>query len=225
MKRLFLSLSGMLAIIVFFSACYYISFLNTVRQLENDKRLQENVNVLPELLAEGSEEISPAVSEKNDESVVLVEASAEDAIITADTVCIYQLYYLDSGEQVQYEMKPGADIAGLTRGQLNNKLRRYMEQMTVMEYEAGLLSYELVSFSPERVVFQKVYDRDRVQFKYYVSIKNEAVVVFYSDKKTVFEYTGILQNELDDEIRTALSIGIPVRDVEELYDFLSGITS
>ena len=50
-----------------------------------------------------------------------------------------------------------------------------------MEYEAGLVSYELVSFSPERVVLQKVYDRDKVRYKYYVTIKNDEVVVFYSD--------------------------------------------
>ena len=109
--------------------------------------------------------------------------------------------------------------------QLSKKLARYMEQLSVMEYEAGLLSYEVLSFSPERVVLQKVYDRDRVQYKYFVTIKNDEVVAFYSDKKTVFEYTGILQYELEENIRTALQIGIPVKDVEELYDFLSGITS
>jgi len=215
MKRFFLSFSGILVMVLFFSACYYISFRNTVKHLENNKTRQENV--LPELIAE--------TEEGSQDSFELMEVSAEDAIITADTVCVYQLYYLDNGEQLQYEAKPSADIAGLTRVQLSKKLARYMEQLSVMEYEAGLLSYEVLSFSPERVVLQKVYDRDRVQYKYFVTIKNDEVVAFYSDKKTVFEYTGILQYELEENIRTALQIGIPVKDVEELYDFLSGITS
>ena len=215
MKRFFLSFSGILVMVLFFSACYYISFRNTVKHLENNKTRQENV--LPELIAEKEE--------GSQDSFELMEVSAEDAIITADTVCVYQLYYLDNGEQLQYEAKPSADIAGLTRVQLSKKLARYMEQLSVMEYEAGLLSYEVLSFSPERVVLQKVYDRDRVQYKYFVTIKNDEVVAFYSDKKTVFEYTGILQYELEENIRTALQIGIPVKDVEELYDFLSGITS
>ena len=223
MKRLFLSFSGILVIVLFFTACYYVSFRNTIRKLEQNKTQQEVV--LPELLTESDAGMQKAVSEKREESVESVAASAEDAIITADTLCVYQLYYLDNGEQIQYEARPGADIAGLTRVQLNNKLRKYMENLSVMEYEAGLLSYEILSFSPERVVLQKVYDRDKVQYKYYVTIKNEEVVAFYSDKKTVFEYTGITQRELDEQIRTALQIGIPVRDVEELYDFLSGITS
>lgn len=215
MKRFFLSFSGILVMVLFFSACYYISFRNTVKHLENNKTRQETV--LPELIAE--------TEEGSQDSFELMEVSAEDAIITADTVCVYQLYYLDNGEQLQYEAKPSADIAGLTRVQLSKKLARYMEQLSVMEYEAGLLSYEVLSFSPERVVLQKVYDRDRVQYKYFVTIKNDEVVAFYSDKKTVFEYTGILQSELEGHIRTALQIGIPVKDVEELYDFLSGITS
>lgn len=221
MKRFFLSFSGILVMVLFFSACYYISFRNTVKHLENNKTKQETV--LPELLAE--EEIQNAAEDRSQDSFELMEVSAEDAIITADTVCVYQLYYLDNGEQLQYEAKPSADIAGLTRVQLSKKLARYMEHLSVMEYEAGLLSYEVLSFSPERVVLQKVYDRDRVQYKYFVTIKNDEVVAFYSDKKTVFEYTGILQSELEENIRTALQIGIPVKDVEELYDLLSGITS
>ncbi len=223
MKRFFLSISGILVIVLFFSTCYYISFRNTVKHLEDSKTRQETV--LPELMAEADERAQSISEDKSLDSFELMEVSAEDAIITADTVCVYQLYYLDTGEQLQYEAKPGADIAGLTRVQLNDKLRRYMEDLSVMEYEAGLLSYEVLSFSPERVVLQKVYDRDRVQYKYFVTIKNDEVVAFYSDKKTVFEYTGILQYELEENIRTALQIGIPVKDVEELYDFLSGITS
>lgn len=223
MKRFFLSISGIVLTVVFFSACYYITFRNTVKNLENDKTRQEAI--LPGMTAEPEEDTQIGSAGRITYADELLEASATEAIITADTVCVYQLYYLDSGEQTQYEAPPGAEIAGLTRTQLSNKLSQYMEELSVMEYEAGLLSYEILSFSPERVVLQKVYDRNRVQYKYYVTIKNDEVVVYYSDKKTVFEYTGILQSGLDEQLQTALQIGIPVKDVEELYDFLSGITS
>lgn len=223
MKRFFLSVSGILVMVVFFSACYYFSFRNTVKHLEDSKTRQDNI--FPELIAESEEESKTEAADRSTDSVVSLEASAAEDIITADTVCVYRLYYLDNGEQAQYEVPPGADMAGLTRTQLSYKLRRYMEELSVLEYEAGLLSYEILSFSPERVVLQKVYDRNRVQYKYFVTIKNDEVVVFYSDKKTVFEYTGIIQSGLEEQIQTALQIGIPVKDVEELYDFLSGITS
>ena len=222
MKRFFLSFSGIVMIVAFFSACYYISFRNMVKQLEDNKSRQEAI--LPELMAE-KEEIVTESAGKGTNAVELMEVSAADDIVTADTVCVYQIYYLDNGEQMQYEAPPGADIAGLTRTQLSDKLRQYMETLSVTEYEAGLLSYEVISFSPERVVLQKVYDRNRVQYKYYVTIKNDEVVVFYSDRKTVFEYTGIIQSGIEEQIWNALQIGIPVKNVEELYDFLSGITS
>lgn len=222
MKRFFISFSGIVAIVLFFSLCYYISFQNTVKQLEDMKSQQSDI--LPELLADGDGKAKGEYQEIAGASEVK-EVSAEEDIITADTVCVYKTYYIDNGEELQYEAQPGADIAGLTRIQLSDKLEKYMDNLSVMEYEAGLISYEVLSFSPERVVLQKVYDREKVRYKYYVMEKNDAVVVFYSDKKTVFEYTGILLSELDEDIREALQYGIPVKDVEELYDFLSGITS
>jgi len=222
MKRFFISFSGIVAIVLFFSFCYYISFQNTVKQLEELKSQQSDI--LPELLAEDGGKLKNDLQEIAGTTEVK-EVSTEEDIITADTVCVYKMYYIDNGEEVQYEAQPGADIAGLTRIQLSDKLAKYMDNLSVMEYEAGLVSYEVLSFSPERVVLQKVYDRDKVRYKYYVMGKNDTVVVFYSDKKTVFEYTGILLAELEENIQEALQYGIPVKDVEELYDFLSGITS
>ena len=220
MKRFFISLAGILSLMLFFTGCYYISFRSTVKKLENDKQQQDSFvsELMPKVNSEPIAEYADVTQED-------MEVSAEDAIITPDTVCRYELYYIDTGEQVQYEANPTSEFAGLTRKQLVSKLDQYMENLSVMEFEAGLISYEVISFSPERVVLQKVYDREKVRYRYYVTIKNEEVIVYYSDKKTVFEYTGIIQNSLEETVRNALKIGIPVKDVEELYDFLSGITS
>ncbi len=220
MKRFFISFTGILSIMLFFTGCYYVTYRSTVKKFENNKTRQDIL-----LTGSVSEPKMGNAVESDDGTQPDTEVSAEDAIITSDTVCRYELYYIDTGEQVQYEANPTAEFAGLTRKQLTNKLNQYMENLSVMEYEAGLISYEVISFSPERVVLQKVYDREKVRYRYFVTIKNEEVVVYYSDKKTVFEYTGIIQNSLDETVRSALRIGIPVKDVEELYDFLSGITS
>ena len=220
MKRFFISLAGIVSLMLFFTGCYYITFRSTVKKLENNKIQQDAL--IPELVSDAKTE---RMAEYADATQADTEVSAEDAIITSDTVCRYELYYIDTGEKIQYEANPTAEFAGLTRKQLTSKLDQYMENLSVMEYEAGLISYEVITFSPERVVLQKVYDREKVRYRYFVTIKNEEVVVYYSDKKTVFEYTGIIQNSLDETVRNALKIGIPVKDVEELYDFLSGITS
>lgn len=220
MKRFCYSFAGVLSVILFFSVCYYVSFQNTIEKMEEKKKHSVEI---PEILSEAMEERLD--SHEAVDSTKTAEAAADDAIITSDTVCVYEIIYLDSDSSMCYEAKPTAEIAGLNRIQLRNKLKKYIDNMPVTEYEEGLISYELLSFSPERVVMQKVYDQNKVRYKYYVTVKNKEVVVYYSDRKTVFEYTGISCESLEDDIEIALEIGIPINDIESLYDYLSGITS
>lgn len=224
MKQFVTAVVTVLGVCCFFSVCYYGTFLGVKKRMEERKLEQtQELRDITRSLAE-----LPFMTEPLRENRVAEEAepvSFEDAIITSKTVCVYELIYLDTGEKLRYEAPPGSDIAGLTGKQLERKLKKYMEELPVMEYEEGLVSYDLVSFSPTRVVMQKVYDRDRIRFRYYVILRGPEVVVFYSDKKTVFEYTGILRDSLPEEFIPALELGIPVKDIEELYDYLSGITS
>lgn len=215
MKRFFVSFIGIVSVVLFFSFCYYVSFRNSIKKLENEKIQRTN-------------DMQDFLQEAEDSQKLMVHAetvSTEDSIITPDTVCVYEIVHLDTGETYQYEASPTSDLAGLNRTQLQNRLRQYFSDMSVMEFEAGLISYELISFSDARVVIQKVYDSDRIKYKYYVLGKNDEVIVYYSDKKTVFEYTGITRQVLSEDIWNALCVGIPVKDLDELYDYLSGITS
>ncbi len=220
MKRFFISLSGILSVVLFFSLCYYVSFENSRNEMEQKKK---QAAVIPEIMTEVQKE-NRGIRER-EERIPVEDVTIVDAIITPDTVCVYEIVYLDTDERMQYEAKPTAEIAGLTREQLQTKLKKYVTNMPVTEFEQGLISYELLSFSPERVVMQKTYDGKKVKYRYFVTVKNGEVIVYYSDKKTVFEHTGILCESLEDDITVALEIGIPINDVESLYDYLSGITS
>jgi hypothetical protein len=51
------------------------------------------------------------------------------------------------------------------------------------------------------------------------------VVVYYGDKKTVYEYTGIETKNLSREEKTMLKKGIEVKDEEELYQILENYSS
>ena len=219
MKRFSILVAGLLSICLFFSGCYYISFVHTKKRLE-DKKIQqgEDVRLWKKEMSILGTDYDSAVSEYD-------EVSSDSMVISSDTQCIYELYYVDTGEHVQYQTSPGADIAGLNRSQLASWLKEYMENLSLKEYEDGLISYNLISFSKDKVVLQKIYDRTRIQYKYFITARNREVIVYYSDKKTVFEHTGIRLDPMDVELQHILQKGIPVKDIEELYDFLAAITS
>ena len=51
------------------------------------------------------------------------------------------------------------------------------------------------------------------------------VIVYYSDLKTVYEYTDISLDGLIDEVRQSIEQGFYVKDMQELYSILEGYTS
>lgn len=60
---------------------------------------------------------------------------------------------------------------------------------------------------------------------FYLKNVNGYVVVFLSDKKTAYEYTDILCEELPENIRQELTNGKYIEDQEELYGFLENYSS
>lgn len=93
------------------------------------------------------------------------------------------------------------------------------------EYNKGLLSYELLSFSDKEIKLRKSYDADMVPYRFYVVVKNGYVVVYNSDLKSVYEYTHIEAKNLPEEDRIALSRGIYIDNIDDLYALLESYTS
>lgn len=60
---------------------------------------------------------------------------------------------------------------------------------------------------------------------YYLMEVNGYVVVYLSDKKTPYEYTDILFDELPDSLREEIRNGKYMENIEELYGFLENYTS
>ena len=56
-------------------------------------------------------------------------------------------------------------------------------------------------------------------------VKDGYVVVYNSDLKSVYSYTHILAAELPEEDRIALSEGIYLNSLEELYSLLESFSS
>ncbi len=60
---------------------------------------------------------------------------------------------------------------------------------------------------------------------YFVTLVNDYVTVYHSDRKTIFLFTDILAEELPADVQTDLKNGIHLPDEGKLYDFLENYTS
>ncbi len=101
----------------------------------------------------------------------------------------------------------------------------YMDSVPVEEFLQGLQSMGVVSYAPDRLVIKKIFDSSKVSYRFYLIAVEGEVVVYYGDKKTVYEYTGIETKKLSKEERQALKNGIEIKDEEELYGVLENYSS
>ena len=72
---------------------------------------------------------------------------------------------------------------------------------------------------------KKIYDSSKIAYKYYLIAVEGEVVVYYGDRKNVYEYTGIETEKLTKEEQQRLKNGIEVKDEKELYNILENYSS
>lgn len=146
-------------------------------------------------------------------------------IVWPETECILEIYDKGTGQKVIGKLADREELLGRNREEVIEYLAEYMEELPIDEFQKGLLSFELLSFSADRLSLRKTYDSNQVGFEYYVAVFDNEVVVYYSDKKTVFEYTGIFTENLPETELRKLNYGIYVKDQEELYGILENYSS
>lgn len=231
LKKAYIFLLSFLALSVLFSGGYYLSYQHALRQF-NKKATQRSDefaalydNALPRpKVGEDDMEMDVAIDNTEDDEILSVAVQAEP-IIQPSTKYILETYDRKLGKLEQTEQNPPGDVVGLSRAEVEDYLDDYMRDLTLSEYNKGLLSYELLSFSDKLVKFRKSYDADMVPYRFYVVVKNGYVVVYNSDLKSVFDYTHIEAKNLPEEDRIALSQGIYVDNIDDLYALLESYTS
>lgn len=213
----------------FFSACYYLSYRHALREF--NRRATEWSNELAQIYENTQ---SPMVTADNNENANVENNEPEDSVsagvlpsqvIQPSTKYILEIYDRKEGVLKQTEQNPPGDIVGLTREEVEKYLDEYMRDLPLSEYNKGLLSYELLSFSDKEIKLRKSYDADMVPYRFYVVVKNGYVVVYNSDLKSVYEYTHIEAKNLPEEDRIALSRGIYIDNIDDLYALLESYTS
>lgn len=109
--------------------------------------------------------------ENNEDEESLSVAVQPEPIIQPSTKYILEIYDRHEGMLNQMEQNPPGDIVGLSRDEVEKYLDEYMRDLPLSEYNKGLLSYELLSFSDKQVKFRKSYDAEMVPYRFYVVVK------------------------------------------------------
>ena len=237
MKKTIWYFGGISVLCLLFCVCYYTSYKSALREL--GRRTKEQENSLYFELTRVSEENKMLLNRLAQQEVngsdtepeqKTQQETLEAGILPQNTVLPTVSYIEETYNAVTKQLDsvtrtaPGF-LIGMTKEELNDYVKKYMENLSLAEYEAGLQAYDIISFSENKVVLRKTYDAAKIQYKYYVNISDGMVTVYYSDMKSVYEYTHIPAVDLSEKDRIALSKGIYVKDREELYSILEGFSS
>ena len=162
-----------------------------------------------------------------DEKKYIEEAAPVSAkeMTGAETKLISEVYDEKTQTSEKEILTLPAAFLGLTRTEMIEKLDSYMEEMPLNELNKGLVSYELMYFSPEYIMTRKTYHLPDDFKKYYIRFNRGCLTVYYSDKKTVYEYTDIALSDLPEDMRAKAISGFEVKDEKVLYDFLENYSS
>lgn len=206
-----------------FGLCYYLSFKNALLHY-NREAVEQNTQLLNEILQSSgeSERLLQQMIQQKDEAV---QAAATQETLRETASYFLETCYLQSQTEEREQLALPGFMVGIDRQELTAYVEGYMESMPVNEYLEGLISYEIVSFSEDKVVLRKTYDETKVENQFYICRRGDFIVVYYSDLRTVYEYTEIRVDSLIEEIQQSIEQGFYVKDMKELYSILEGYTS
>ena len=223
MKKILYSSLLFAGISAIFGLCYYLSFKNALLHY-NREAVEQNTDVLQEILQTSgeSERLLQQLMQYNEE---IVSAAATGETLRETAGYFLETVFLQSQTEERVQLALPGFMVGIDLKGLTTYLNGYMETMPVNEYLAGLISFEVVSFSQDKVVLRKTYDETKVENQFYISRRGDFIVVYYSDLKTVYEYTDIECASLPTTLQERIRQGFYVKDAKELYSILEGYTS
>ncbi|MFU0828044.1 MAG: BofC-C domain-containing protein [Lachnoclostridium sp.] len=229
---------------VMFSACYYLSYKNALRDF-NESAVERNNELILSLRNNGylqldgqNDNTKELDNAKDSLSSVTKDNETTDSVtdpgipvdmvedkILPTTEYVLQIYNKQNDVMTEEKLPTPSYLIGLTRNEVIQYLKDYMQDLPLNEFQKGLISFELISFSKDNIVLRKTYDSDKIQYKYFLKEQNGYIVAYYGDQKTVFDYTGISVENLSDYERQKLKEGIFVKDLDELYAILENYSS
>lgn len=165
------------------------------------------------------------VSSRSEEKA---EASAWDEnVITADTsFVVIEVNLEDQSEQAE-EIPVPPYYMGMDRLDFEKQIQNFDKSPSLNEMQKGFQGSEIRSFSGSRVELCKFYQEkpEEEEEFYYLAVRDNMVVVYRADGKTIYMETDIPAPELPAEILMDLLQIRTVNTQEDLYDFLESYSS
>ncbi|SES98420.1 BofC C-terminal domain-containing protein [[Clostridium] polysaccharolyticum] len=207
MKKAAIYAISFLSLCVLLTTCYFVSYRYALHKFERNGTKEDTVKA------------------QSDTGVRNVSSSQSSAVLP-DASYVEQVYDMATDKLKEKNENIPNDFVGLTREQIITRLNVYMQNKSLEEYNKGLVSWTLESFSPSKVVVKKTYNSQGILYKYYMVLEDDQVVVYYSDKKTVYDNeTGLDAGSLLEDEKRELMYGIWIKDEDELYSVLESYTS
>ncbi|MCM1187350.1 MAG: hypothetical protein NC251_12820 [Lachnoclostridium sp.] len=162
----------------------------------------------------------------------LAEGSGEvfEAAALSEKLSVDTKYVLEETDTITHAIvetvgKLPPKYIGMDRQQFLSAMESYAAYPPLSEKERGFIGLEVLSFSRERVVIQMNYRYLQPGSSFYLAVQNNELVVYLEDKETVYINTGILLEELPEEVQRQVIQMLFVEDEASLYNLLEAYTS
>lgn len=164
---------------------------------------------------------TPAVEKEEPVEVVM----REEPVFSANTSYVVQNYDVISGQTVEEETAAPDKFMGLNRDRLVEEIGEYNSNPSLTDLEQGFTFMELVSFSPDRVVVRKSYERIDTEKGFFLLNENHYVVVYDYSLSHVYMNTDILVESLPEKLQEEILNMKFIDDENGLYNFLESYSS
>lgn len=144
--------------------------------------------------------------------------------ISEKTTFVVEYYYPEENRTLVENVDHIPALLGCDLEGAKNYFSNYIKNMSVEEREAGLCSYEIISYHGQEIRLRKTY-KSKMNSGFIVKSFNGMIVILKGDGKTVYEYTQINIGTLPEELREQVTDGFYIETEEELYSFLENYSS
>lgn len=150
-----------------------------------------------------------------------------EAVITCDTAFIVEEYNKNTDTVAAHEEEIPGKYMGMDRASFVDAMCSYEMCPPLEEQKRGLVSVEVLSFAPNRVLIRKNYERKEEEPEkiFYLVAEDHYITVYTEDMQSIYLYTDINMEELPVSLQEEIIQKKLISGESSLYHFLESYSS